>query len=338
MTDISPTVKQGRVYILLLSEYKFYIGFTERTIEERYVEHGTPQGARWTEKYKPICVVYSQYGTKDDENKFTLAMMKYYDWKNIRGGRWCKIEREFPPLALLGFEDKYYEDIAKTILVQTLSQRLDGKTIDTPVVLKFKEKPRKAWEFSLSNICSKDQDNLIKSKDIRRMGYRYHGDYNIMNGIIALQTVSTKEQVISVIKSIGQHIVVKVSDSPTRMSYVVQYYTNKENSIIVDATQIVNGTLPKIETSDINVSSAEYKLNDREIIAAKVEQTEDTVDELIHQFAKTFNEMRSTFKARTAGLSSKYLKDVMSKISGYHESSMFIKSLVRDKIRNETSS
>ena len=89
------------IYVLLLQENKIYVGFTERPIEERLIEHANGQGSEWTKLYQFVHLLRYQPGGKEEENEMTLKMMENYGWWNVRGGNWCKVEMHSCPRALL---------------------------------------------------------------------------------------------------------------------------------------------------------------------------------------------------------------------------------------------
>lgn len=88
------------IYILQLEKDKYYVGFTERKDGERFKEHFTGNGSLWTKTYKPIQVIEWRKGTLEDEDRVTLEMMNKYGWWNVRGGKWCSLVMETPPIEL----------------------------------------------------------------------------------------------------------------------------------------------------------------------------------------------------------------------------------------------
>jgi hypothetical protein len=89
------------IYVLLLEQNKFYVGFSDRPIGERFNEHCHDQGSKWTTLYRPVQVLITQPGGIEEENEMTLRMMEKYGWWNVRGGCWCKVDMQFCPPALL---------------------------------------------------------------------------------------------------------------------------------------------------------------------------------------------------------------------------------------------
>lgn len=103
MNNITKVVYSS-VYTLLLKQNKFYVGYTERLVDKRFIEHFNNDGSKWTIKYPPVEVLNIVPGTKKDENRITLETMDKYGWWNVRGGSWCKVEMNSCPKALLDFK------------------------------------------------------------------------------------------------------------------------------------------------------------------------------------------------------------------------------------------
>lgn len=89
------------IYILLLENDKFYVGYTEREDGERFKEHFTGNGSEWTKKYRPVQVLEWRKGSLEDENIVTIEYMKKYGWWNVRGGDWCSVDMSKPPKQLI---------------------------------------------------------------------------------------------------------------------------------------------------------------------------------------------------------------------------------------------
>ena len=45
------------IYILKLNNNKYYVGKTNRTVNDRYQEHLDGNGSIWTKKYKPQSII-----------------------------------------------------------------------------------------------------------------------------------------------------------------------------------------------------------------------------------------------------------------------------------------
>ncbi|AYV76838.1 MAG: DNA primase [Barrevirus sp.] len=88
------------IYVLLLKNRKWYIGYTNRRNGERFDEHFIGKGAKWTMEYKPIQLVECMEGTEEDEHNLTLWYMKQYGWENVRGGNYCCVNMKYAPIEL----------------------------------------------------------------------------------------------------------------------------------------------------------------------------------------------------------------------------------------------
>lgn len=111
------------IYVLKLKHEKWYVGYTERANGERLKEHFKGDGAKWTKIYKPLVCVGWDQGTLQDEDELTLQMMEKYQWTNVRGGRWCKIEMKKPPKRLLS------RILSKAASAQLMCERFVCKNI-----------------------------------------------------------------------------------------------------------------------------------------------------------------------------------------------------------------
>ncbi len=80
------------IYVLELEQGKYYVGKTDHTFQ-RFNQHVTGDGAKWTQKYKVKDLFeFHRDRTDADENRITLQMMKKYGIKNVRGGSWSQLK------------------------------------------------------------------------------------------------------------------------------------------------------------------------------------------------------------------------------------------------------
>ena len=88
--DQSITIKP-LVYHLKLEEDKHYVGITYN-LNQRYAQHISGDGAKWTKLHKPMDVeqVWME-GSEELENQITLQLMDVYGRDNVRGGKFTKI-------------------------------------------------------------------------------------------------------------------------------------------------------------------------------------------------------------------------------------------------------
>lgn len=81
------------VYVLRCAEGKFYVGRTDRTIDERFAEHltGTCASA-WTKRYTPQEVVKTVPDADAfDEDKYVKIYMREHGVANVRGGSYSQL-------------------------------------------------------------------------------------------------------------------------------------------------------------------------------------------------------------------------------------------------------
>jgi predicted GIY-YIG superfamily endonuclease len=84
------------IYVWLLEENKYYVGWSEN-LSQRLKQHSSEDGAKWTQKYKPVKIIEICLGNKEVENRKTIEYMKKYGWENVRGGSWCAVNMKGPP-------------------------------------------------------------------------------------------------------------------------------------------------------------------------------------------------------------------------------------------------
>lgn len=81
------------IYILKLNNNKYYIGKTNRSVNERYQEHLEGIGSFWTKKYKPLSVVKQiENSSPFDEDRYVKEYMAIYGIENVRGGSYNQEE------------------------------------------------------------------------------------------------------------------------------------------------------------------------------------------------------------------------------------------------------
>ena len=84
-------LRMVNIYVLELQGNKYYVGKTNHTFQ-RFNQHKSGSGAKWTQKHKVKDLFAFHKNMKDtDENKITIQMMKKYGVRNVRGGSWTKV-------------------------------------------------------------------------------------------------------------------------------------------------------------------------------------------------------------------------------------------------------
>lgn len=80
------------IYVLLCDKDRYYIGKTNRLVNDRIEEHFNKNGSEWTKKYKPIRVIEQIRNADEfDEDKYTKKYMKKYGIDKVRGGSYTQI-------------------------------------------------------------------------------------------------------------------------------------------------------------------------------------------------------------------------------------------------------
>ena len=121
--------KKEMIYVLQLECNKYYVGWTMRGDGERFSEHFDGEGSEWTKKYKPINVLKWIDGTKQDEDRITLDLMKEFGWYNVRGGKWCRVEMSAPPQELRTVPSKIQSVIDNAVRKSSSNQIHNIKNI-----------------------------------------------------------------------------------------------------------------------------------------------------------------------------------------------------------------
>ena len=81
------------IYILKLNDNKYYIGKTNKTVNERYKEHLEGNGSCWTRKYKPLSIIKQiENCSPFDEDRYVKEYMAIYGIDNVRGGSYNQEE------------------------------------------------------------------------------------------------------------------------------------------------------------------------------------------------------------------------------------------------------
>lgn len=99
--------KQFNLYILKLTNNKYYIGTTYKNVHLRIREHLKGIGAKWTKLYKPVNILETfKTFDKFDEDKYTKIYMNEFGIENVRGGSYSKINLEQYQIKALELEFK----------------------------------------------------------------------------------------------------------------------------------------------------------------------------------------------------------------------------------------
>ena len=81
------------IYILQLNNDKYYVGKTNKLLNDRYKEHLDGIGSFWTKKYKPLSIIKQiENSSPFDEDRYVKEYMSIYGIENVRGGSYNQEE------------------------------------------------------------------------------------------------------------------------------------------------------------------------------------------------------------------------------------------------------
>ena len=81
------------IYILQLNNDKYYVGKTNKQLNDRYQEHLDGIGSFWTKKYKPLSIIKQiENSSPFDEDRYVKEYMSIYGIENVRGGSYNQEE------------------------------------------------------------------------------------------------------------------------------------------------------------------------------------------------------------------------------------------------------
>jgi predicted GIY-YIG superfamily endonuclease len=89
---LEPNTNKTIIYAIRCNNDRYYVGRTNRLLEERVLEHFTNNGSSWTKMYPPDEVVESFESENPlDEDACVKKYMKKYGVENVRGGSYTQI-------------------------------------------------------------------------------------------------------------------------------------------------------------------------------------------------------------------------------------------------------
>jgi predicted GIY-YIG superfamily endonuclease len=87
------------VYVLRCEGDHYYVGRTDRSVDDRYQEHLAGRGSKWTKKHPPFEIIQIiQSADQFDEDKVTKQYMQKYGIDKVRGGSYSQLT--LPPSSL----------------------------------------------------------------------------------------------------------------------------------------------------------------------------------------------------------------------------------------------
>lgn len=165
------------IYTLLLSNNKYYVGFTEN-LTQRMEQHFKSEGAKWTQLHKPVKIIEVVEETNDWQEDFTtLVMMRKHGIENVRGGMWCSVY----PLKQI---PQHYNDIdplrtleENLIILGKDTCKVNLKPTDNCVLNLFKEGKN---DFQISQLTGMTcLDVEIRIADLIKKGELKHLDIGL---------------------------------------------------------------------------------------------------------------------------------------------------------------
>lgn len=122
----TPKLRVYKLYVLLLTGNKYYVGITAQKVESRYQQHVNGTGAKWTKLHKPLGILettklgyMSESEATKYENKKTRELINEHGTKNVRGGDLCivadqaiiKRYKEVQEQATKARDERIYQEI-----------------------------------------------------------------------------------------------------------------------------------------------------------------------------------------------------------------------------------
>lgn len=94
------------IYVLKCKNDKYYVGKTEKNINDRFLEHQSGKGSEWTNKYEPLQIIeFFKNSDSYDEDTTTKKYMQIYGIENVRGGSYSQIN--LPTYKIKALNDEF---------------------------------------------------------------------------------------------------------------------------------------------------------------------------------------------------------------------------------------
>jgi predicted GIY-YIG superfamily endonuclease len=90
---------QYTLYTLLLEGDKFYVGRVTGgldAVSRRYEQHCRGEGSEWTRLHRPLKILATEDGTKEDEDRIVERLFKIHGKERVRGGSFSQVELDIP--------------------------------------------------------------------------------------------------------------------------------------------------------------------------------------------------------------------------------------------------
>ena len=92
---------QYTMYTLLLEDDNYYVGRVTGGVDavlRRYEQHcrGEGEGSAWTRLHRPVKILTTADGTKEDEDRIVERLFKAHGKERVRGGSYSQLELDIP--------------------------------------------------------------------------------------------------------------------------------------------------------------------------------------------------------------------------------------------------
>ena len=219
-------IKMNTIYILRLSDNKYYVGKTTDNIQKVYWDHLTYAKCKWTEKYKPLSILDSfQSNAIFIEDTVTIQYMNIYGIENVRGGSYCNFELENWQLDEINNKTKMLDD---KINLNEIENNLIKTYINKFTNIEDLTKEIELLKFKINNFTK--FNNLINTKKINDID-----KYNNKNTIIDIR-LNFRE----VLKNINKTFNYNYTFKDKEFTILVNKLTDIKNLLINKKEELFN--------------------------------------------------------------------------------------------------
>ena len=214
------------IYVLRLSENKFYIGKTIN-LNRRFNEHLSGNAASWTKKFKPIEIIETYDNLNIfTEDSITKIYMQKYGIENVRGGSYCQIQI-----------DNNFKKLLKREIYHATDKCLECGGNHFVKYCKVNKLNHKIDVDPLQNIASRNIMDKFKSHYI---------SFNLYGQFLSIEEISLKRGISAT--TITAHIRKTILELINN-NIILSYYELGINDEMYN--QVLNGNLNNISKNNI---------------------------------------------------------------------------------------